>query len=129
MDLGTNAKATETENGKVLLKSLALKSKFSVLKLFTLKWLILCFVSLKIFFKCMRWFYGCMCVYICIYVCVCIHNSFIVALGNSSKSKDKKTYRDFPGGPVVKTTGSQCRHAATKKIPYRATKTWHSQIN
>ena len=37
--------------------------------------------------------------------------------------------RDFPGGPVVKTTGSQCRHAATKKIPYRATKTWHSQIN
>ena len=40
--------------------------------------------------------------YICIYVCVCIHNSFIVALGNSSKSKDKKTYRDFPGGPVVK---------------------------
>ena len=45
MDLGTNAKATETENGKVLLKALALKSKFSVFKLFALKWLILCYVT------------------------------------------------------------------------------------
>ena len=72
MDLGTNAKATETENGKVLLKSLALKSKFSVLKLFTLKWLILCFVSLKIFFKMHEMV---LCVYVCVYmyICVCVY--------------------------------------------------------
>ena len=32
------------------------------------------------------------CAYICICVCVCIHNLFIVALDNSSKSKDKKKH-------------------------------------
>ena len=69
-----------------------------------------------------------------------LQNFFILENWNS---------RDFPGGPVAKTPRSQCRgpgfdpwsgnwilhaatkssHAAAKKIPHAATKTWHSQIN
>ena len=47
---------------------------------------------------------------------------------------------DFPGGPVVKASGSQCKgpgfypsqgarfHVRQLKIPGAAAKTWHSQI-
>ena len=52
----------------------------------------LCDFHLKFKKNYMRWFYVCMCVRIYVYMCVCIHDLFIVALGNSSKSKDKKEH-------------------------------------